>query len=66
VRAKIFGLSAAKVYGLSPAEVKKYTSRDAITRERTSYLENPDPHFATYGPKTRRGFLRYLSLKSPG
>ena len=58
LRARIFGLSAAKVYGLSPAEVKKYTRRDAISRERTAYLENPQPHFMTYGPKTRREFLR--------
>ena len=57
LRAKIFGLNAAKVYGLSPADVKKYTSTDSISRERTAYLENPDPHFRTYGPKTRREFL---------
>ena len=63
LRAKIFGLSAAKVYGLSPAEVKKFTRRDAITRRRTAYLDDPDPHYTTYGPKTRRDFLRYLSLK---
>jgi predicted TIM-barrel fold metal-dependent hydrolase len=58
LRAKIFGLNAAKVYGLSPADVKKYTSRDAIARQRTAYLEKPEPHFTTYGPKTRREFLR--------
>jgi predicted TIM-barrel fold metal-dependent hydrolase len=57
VRAKIFGLNAAKVYGLSPAEVKKYTRRDAIARQRTAYLEKPEPHFRTYGPKTRREFF---------
>jgi predicted TIM-barrel fold metal-dependent hydrolase len=60
LRAKIFGISAAKVYGLSPAEVKKYTSRDAISRERAAYLERPEPHFTTYGPKTRREFLNLL------
>jgi len=60
LRAKIFGLNAAKVYGLSAAEVKKYTQRDAIARERLAYLENPQPHFRTHGPKTRREFLRYL------
>lgn len=60
LRAKIFGRNAAKVYGLSPAEVKKYTARDAISRERAAYLEDPQPHFRTYGPKTRREFLRYL------
>jgi predicted TIM-barrel fold metal-dependent hydrolase len=60
IRAKIFGLSAARVYGLSPSEVKKYTSRDAISRERVAYRHTPDPHFATYGPKTRHEFLSGL------
>ena len=53
------------MYGLSPAEVKKYTSRDAISRERTAYLEKPEPHFQTYGPKTRREFLNLLGRSSP-
>jgi predicted TIM-barrel fold metal-dependent hydrolase len=66
LRAKIFGRNAAKVYGLSAAEIKKYTSRDSIARERAAYLENPQPHFRTYGPKTRREFLTYLSTKLPG
>jgi hypothetical protein len=57
LRAKIFGLNAARVYGLSAAEVKKYAGRDAISRERTAYLEHPEPHFTTYGPRTRRQFL---------
>ena len=57
IRAKIFGLNGARVYGLSAAEVKKYTARDRIARERLAYLEHPDPHFRTYGPKTRREFL---------
>jgi predicted TIM-barrel fold metal-dependent hydrolase len=57
LRAKIFGLNGAKVYGLSAAEVKKYTSRDRIGREKVSYLDDPRPHYLTYGPKTRREFL---------
>ena len=57
IRAKIFGRNGATVYGLSAAELKKYTQRDAIARERAAYLENPTPHFLTYGPKTRREFL---------
>jgi hypothetical protein len=60
LRAKIFGLSAARVYGLNPAEVRKYTTRDALARERAAYLENPEPHYRTYGPKTRRAFLDLL------
>ncbi len=63
LRAKIFGRNAAKVYGLSAAEIKKYTSRDSVARERTAYLENPQPHFETYGPKTRREFLQYLKVR---
>jgi uncharacterized protein len=62
LRAKIFGLSAAKVYGLSVAEVKKYTRRDAIAKERLAYREHPEPHFTTYGPKTRREFMNLRRL----
>ncbi|HWP10873.1 MAG TPA: amidohydrolase family protein [Ramlibacter sp.] len=57
LRSKIFGLNAANVYGLTPTDVKRYTARDAVARQRAAYLENPDPHFRTYGPKTRREFL---------
>ncbi len=60
LRAKIFGLNAAKVYGLSPGEVRKYTAADEMARQRRAYLERPDPHFLTYGPKTRREFLALL------
>src|SRR2546427_4515865 len=63
LRAKIFGRNAAKVYGLSAAEVKKYTSLDSVSRERSAYLENPQPRFETYGPKTRREFLQYLKVR---
>jgi predicted TIM-barrel fold metal-dependent hydrolase len=64
LRARIFGRNAAKVYGLSAADIRKYTARDRIARERNAYLENPEPHFKTYGPKTRREFLRYLRLSA--
>ena len=60
LRAKIFGLNAARVYGLSPAEVRKYTAKDSISRQRLAYREHPEPHFTTYGPKTRREFLSLL------
>ena len=58
LRAKVFGLNAANVYDLTPTDVKRYTASDAVAQKRAAYLENPDPHFRTYGPKTRRGFLR--------
>jgi len=65
LRSKIFGLNGAKVYGLSAGEVKKYLARDPMARERTAYLERPQPHFRTYGPRTRREFLRLRSLEQP-
>ena len=57
LRAKIFGLNAARVYGVSASEVKKYAGADRVARARAAYLEHPTPHFRTYGPKTRREFL---------
>jgi predicted TIM-barrel fold metal-dependent hydrolase len=61
LRAKIFGLNAARVYGISADEVKKHTRADRISEERLAYGEHPEPHFLTYGPKTRREFLNLLS-----
>jgi len=61
LRAKIFGLNAAKVYALSAEEVKKYTRRDRIARERLASREHPEPHYLTYGPRTRREFLNLLA-----
>jgi predicted TIM-barrel fold metal-dependent hydrolase len=58
LRAKIFGLNAARVYGISAAEVKKVMAADRIQREKTAYQARADPHFLTFGPKTRREFLR--------
>jgi predicted TIM-barrel fold metal-dependent hydrolase len=48
LRAKIFGLNAARVYGVTPAVRKAAQERD--------------PHFTTYGPKTRREFLQLRGL----
>ena len=48
LRAKIFGLNAAKVYGVTPTARKASNERD--------------PHFMTYGPKTRREFLNLLRM----
>jgi predicted TIM-barrel fold metal-dependent hydrolase len=65
LRSKIFGLNAARVYSISAEEVKKYTRRDRIAHERLAYLEHPEPHFLTYGPKTRREFLKLPGAGQP-
>ena len=60
LRAKVFGLNATRPYGISAAEVRKFARRDRVARERLAYRERPDPHYLTYGPKTRREFLNLL------
>jgi hypothetical protein len=57
LRAKVFGLNATRPYRVSAAEVRKYTRRDSIARERLAYREHPEPHFLTHGPQTRREFI---------
>ena len=61
LRAKVFGLNAMKPYNISAEEKQRHTRADRVARERLAYAENPDPHFRTYGPKTRREFLNLLA-----
>ena len=61
LRAKVFGLNATRPYRIEAEEVLRRASRDGLTRRRETYRNDPDPKFATYGPKTRREFL---TLKS--
>jgi hypothetical protein len=60
LRAKVFGLNATKPYRISAEEVRKRARGDRVALERLAYRENPDPHYLTYGPKTRREFLNLL------
>ncbi len=63
-RAKIFGLNAARVYKISADEIRMRARGDRLARERLAYLENPQPHYLTYGPKNRREFLNLLAWNS--
>lgn len=60
IRARIFGLNAMKPYGISIEEMQHRAGGDRIARERADYSANPNPHFRTYGPQTRREFLNFL------
>ena len=60
LRAKIFGMNATRPYAISADEVKKHTRADPIAGERRAYRERPEPHYLTYGPKSRREFLNLL------
>lgn len=60
MRAKVFGLNAIKPYQIPVSEVLQRASNDSLAKEKQNYANNPQPHFRTYGPKTRREFLNFL------
>jgi hypothetical protein len=62
LRAKVFGLNAIVPYRISVDEVLRSASRDALATQRENYRDRAQPHFATYGPKTRREFLRLMQI----
>jgi predicted TIM-barrel fold metal-dependent hydrolase len=64
LKAKVFGLNAAKPYQLAPDEIRKRGSKDRLGRIKQTYLEGPEPSFATNGPQTRREFLQLHRLRS--
>ena len=57
LRAKVFGLNATRPYKIAADELQKFTARDRVAQSRVEYAGNPNPSFATYGPRTRREFL---------
>jgi len=62
LRAKVFGLNAIKPYGISMEEVRLRANAGPLAAERLAYRERPNPHFETYGPRTRREFMNLLRL----
>ena len=59
MRADIFGRNALKIYPVPPEVLRVHLKGDKVARAREAYrAERPDPAFATYGPRTRREFLR--------
>ncbi len=59
-KAKIFGLNATKPYQISAQEVAHFIQKDSVAKAKQNYMNNPNPHFNTYGPKTRREYLNLL------
>ena len=62
LRAKVFGLNALKPYNIELDEVLLRAQNDPISQSKLAYREDPQPHFKTYGPRTRREFLNLLDL----
>jgi uncharacterized protein len=52
IRAKIFGLNAARVYGIDQSRTVRKITGDGIAAMRAEARSVPDPSFLTYGPKT--------------
>ncbi len=61
LKAKVFGLNATVPYAISAEEVQRHSGGDALAGARSDYRQDPSPHFATYGPKTRRQFFSLLA-----
>ena len=62
LRAKIFGLNATRPYNIQPEEVIQRARSDEMYLRRRAYRQAPNPHFLTFGPKSRREFLRLHRL----
>jgi len=60
IRAKVFGRNALRIYPVADEVLAKHLERDAVAQARANYLNHPDPHFLTYGPRNRREFLNLL------
>ena len=63
LRARIFGLNAARVYQVELDDVLRTAESDPIAQRREAYRENPNPHFQTFGPKTRQEYLTQLKAR---
>ena len=62
LRRKVFGLNAARPYQISAEEISRFVAGDSLSQRKLAYQENPEPHFRTYGPRTRREFMNFLRL----
>ncbi len=58
MRAKVFGLNAAKIYGVNVSDVRRLSTTDFPGKLKAAYRDEANPSFATHGPQTRREFLQ--------
>jgi len=63
IKSGVFGLSAAAVYGVDPAEIRRTAQVDPLGKLKAIYREDPQPSFATYGPRNAAEWRRYLARK---
>jgi predicted TIM-barrel fold metal-dependent hydrolase len=58
IKRKIFGLNAARIYEIDVDAVRCTLPGDQIAAAKREYVEIAQPSLQTYGPKTRREFMR--------
>ena len=66
LKADIFGLNAAAIYGVDPSQVKKAGNEDALSRMKAQYGENPEPTYATLGPRDADEWRRFVDVHGVG
>ncbi len=59
IKRKILGLNALKPYRLERDVLEHHLGDDAVAVTRADYRQMADPHFQTFGPKSRRQFLNF-------
>ena len=64
LRQKVFGLNALKLYPVPDDVLGVHLQRDAVARKRENGRNDADPHFLTYGPRTRREFFNLRAWES--
>lgn len=63
LRAKVFGQNAVRPYGLDQKSIVARNKGDSIALAKAAATERPDPHYLTFGPKSRREFLAFRSAE---
>ncbi|MFU8878676.1 MAG: amidohydrolase family protein [Wenzhouxiangellaceae bacterium] len=60
IKRKIFGLNALRPYRLEADVLRHHLGDDAVQTARAQYRPVADPHYRTFGPKTRREFMNLM------
>ena len=50
------------MYRLKPDALRAKIAKDPLQRRKSEYLQDPQPTFATYGPRTWREFVAFRRL----
>lgn len=61
LKAKVFGLNAARLWNIDPVAAKKRAETDVIGVQKRAYADVRSPSFETYGPRTMREFRAFRS-----